>query len=203
MVKFLKTALVSLYSIFIAFIPVYVFGANPTDKNNPWDSFYEGDIDAAMQIAKRVFTENSQVSEKIDAAVAWMLFCNYSSDPYCTEEPSQYLSYLSTGDNNLSDERSKRWAKTELQNSMVPMFLQYERGREVFRTGRFEHINYFSVGDGRLNNYLNAQKSLAFAAREEFETVFAREVVTRLIYRLGELHETGASDKPNAWCLLR
>ena len=67
--------------------------------------------------------------------------------------------------------------------------MHYEEMRSGFRQTRFEHINYFKLGDGFLTNYLNAQYALALAAREEGQLTYAREVVTRLLYLLSTLDQ--------------
>ena len=118
-------------------------------------------------------------------ALALLEFCNYSSDVNCQEPAFKLLN--NQNDTASVDDQTKKWIETELQNALVANAMQYPEMRQVFRDTRFEHINYFTYGDGTITNFLNAQASLAVAAREEHEPVYSREVVTRLIYLLTKI----------------
>ena len=173
---------------FISFLPVFIlFSASfsSATETNPWHNFYAGNISGAIDETLSLMETSSNILDKASFAVALLEFCNYSADVLCSEPAFKLLN----NDNYIAanDEKTKRWIKTELQNAFVANAMQYAEARQAFRDTRFDHINYFTYGDGSISNFLNAQASLALVAREENETVYSREVVTRLIYLLTTL----------------
>ena len=157
-----------------------------SDQANSWNNFYAGDVNGAIEITKYRIDNGATENDKIHAAIALLEYCNYSNDAFCMQRGFEFLSEKAS--NSSTDERTKRWLETELQNGLVAnSLMHYNDMRQAFRDTRFEPINYFTLGDGLITNFLNAQLSLALTAREEQETIFAREVVTRLILLLSNL----------------
>ncbi|MDA9059252.1 CHAT domain-containing protein [Planktomarina temperata] len=179
------------YYAFFSFITlVFIFSifsasSSKATETNPWNTFYTGNITGAIHETLSLMETSSNISDKISMALALLEFCNYSRDVNCQEPAFKVLN--DTSDTASVDDQTKRWIETELQNALVANAMQYPEIRQVFRDTRFEHINYFSYGDGTISNFLNAQAALALAAREEHEPVYSREVVTRLIYLLTKL----------------
>ena len=171
-------SLVLIFSLFLA-------SSSKANETNPWNSFYAGNITGAIDRTLSIIETSSNISDKISWAVALLEFCNYSKDANCQEPAFKILN--DTSETISVDDQTKKWIETELQNALVANAMQYPEMRQVFRDTRFEHINYFSFGDGTISNFLNAQAALALAAREEDEPVYSREVVTRLIYLLTKL----------------
>ena len=159
---------------------------------NPWNNFYKGDIKGAISKTIMQIDAGDSFPEKISLALPLLEFCVYSTDPLCTK-PAFEL-YNQTENFQTLSERDQIWLRTEFGNGLIANSMQYPEIREIFRETRFESINYFTVGDGNITNFLNAQSSLALTAREESETVFSREVITRLIYLLSNLDEDQSND---------
>ena len=124
-VKLFNSILVYIHCLCIALIPVYVFGANHTNKDNPWTFFYDGDIDTAIKVARSIFAKSPQSNEKIDIALAWMQFCRYYYDAYCMEEPFKYRTALASENTDTLDGHTRAWVETELTNNFVSVFGNY------------------------------------------------------------------------------
>jgi CHAT domain-containing protein len=155
---------------------------------NYWNTFYSGNISGAIAQTNRVLTEDDNEQNRIFAAIAQFEFCTFTFDRSACLKPG--FTHLSTVVSALKPEdQNFKWLNTELQNALIANSMHYEEMRDGFRQTRFEHINYFKLGDGFLTNYLNAQYALALAAREEGQLTYAREVVTRLLYLLSTLDQ--------------
>ena len=107
--------------------------------------------------------------EKISLALPLLEFCVYSTDPLCTK-PAFEL-YNQTENFQTLSERDQIWLRTEFGNGLIANSMQYPEIREIFRETRVERINYFTVGDGNITNFL-MRSLLILTAREESETVF-------------------------------
>ena len=59
-------------------------------------------------------------------------------------------------------ERDQIWPEQNLK-CLIANSMQYPEIREIFRETRFESINYFTVGDGNITNFLNAQSSSTYS----------------------------------------
>ena len=167
------------------FLSLTLQGSAWSDQINPWNNFYAGDVNGAVTEATELIDGSADIVTKLSVAVALLEFCNHSLDPYCASPSYELVN--SAEFKNFSDEQTKRWITTELQNGLVANGIQYQELRKVFSETRLAHLNYFTFGDGNITNFLNAQNSLAVLAREERQIVFAREVVTRLVYLLSNL----------------
>ena len=155
---------------------------------NYWNTFYAGNISGAIAQTNSVLTNDDNEQSRIYAAIAQFEFCSFAFDRSACLEPG--FTYLNDVVSKLKPEDpSYKWLHTELQNALIANSMHYEKMRDGFRQTRFEHINYFKLGDGLLTNHLNAQYALAIAAREESELTYSREVVTRLIYLLSTIDQ--------------
>ena len=165
------------YYVFFSFISLALIfslfsaSSSKATETNPWNSFYAGNITGAIDRTLSIIETSSNISDKISWAVALLEFCNYSRDVNCQEPAFKILN--DTSNTAAVDEKTKIWIETELQNALVANAMQYPEIRQVFRDTRFEHINYFTYGQGAITNFLNAQASLAVAAREEHEPVYS------------------------------
>ena len=155
---------------------------------NYWNTFYSGNISGAIAQTNHVITQDDNEHSRISAAIAQFEFCTFAFDRSACLKPG--FTHLSAIVSKLKPEDPNyKWLNTELQNALIANSMHYEEMRSGFRQTRFEHINYFKLGDGFLTNYLNAQYALAIAAREEGQLTYAREVVTRLVYLLSTLDQ--------------
>ena len=155
---------------------------------NYWNTFYSGNISGAIAQTNSVLEDDHNEQSRIYAAIAQFEFCTFAFDRSACLNPG--MTYLDDVVSKLKPEDPNyKWLFTELQNAIIANSMHYEEMRDYFRQTRFEHLNYFKLGDGFLTNFLNAQYALAVAAREESQLTYSREVVTRLIYLLSTLDQ--------------
>ena len=121
---------------------------------NYWNTFYSGNISGAIAQTNSALTEDSNEQSRIYAAIAQFEFCSFAFDQSECMLPA--FTYLTDVVSQLKPEDPNyRWLQTELQNALIANSMHYEKMRDGFRQTRFEHINYFKLGDGFLTNYLS------------------------------------------------
>ena len=110
-----------------------------SDQANSWNNFYAGDVNGAIEITKYRIDNGATENDKIHAAIALLEYCNYSNDAFCMQRGFEFLSEKAS--NSSTDERTKRWLKTELQNGLVansPLSIHST-------VSNFEKIPYFCI----------------------------------------------------------
>ena len=155
-------------------------------ESNPYIYFHAGDVQKAIALTKNQLSAGLNLIDTIDYSTALFQFCFFSTDPSCIEEGVMALREIEKSD-NLRPELS-RWVNTELQNGLAANFMHTDYYRDLLINKKLDQLNYFRSGDGRVVNFINAQTKMAILAREQNKTGLAREVISRFIYLLSDLH---------------
>jgi CHAT domain-containing protein len=184
--------------LLIAFTIMWIPQKSLAEKD-PYSQFLNGDISGSINGAVSLIKADIDASDRAVWALRLLDFCNYSQNISCAEPAFELFRDESLFD--PADQSTKNWIAMELQNGLVANSIQHPTVREIFYKNRFEHINYFSYGDGSLSNFLNAQRALALTAREEGEAVYAREVVSRLTYLLSNVPDGRSNSADSAQIL--
>ena len=175
---------------FLLFVKLFITCISATgvkaQESNPYYYFHAGNVQKAIELTKNQLSADLSQTDTIDYSTALFQFCFFSTDPSCIEEGVKALNEIEKPD-NLRPELSN-WINTELQNGLAANFMHTDYYRDLLINSKLDQLNYFRSGDGRVVNFINAQTKMAILAREQNKTVLAREVISRFVYLLSDLH---------------